>query len=57
MVNALGGHGWPAAAAAARWMLAFNARCGLALLEGTPARNSPLDRLSTAREDYRLLNG
>ncbi len=52
----LGDHGWPAAAAAARWMLAFNARCDLALLEGPPARNSPLDRLSTARDDYRLLN-
>jgi Ser/Thr protein kinase RdoA (MazF antagonist) len=54
--RSLSDEGWCAAAAAARWMLAFNARCGLALLDGTPAPDSPLHRLSTARSDYRLLN-
>ncbi|KGM11887.1 hypothetical protein N868_04965 [Cellulomonas carbonis T26] len=45
-----------AAATAARWMLAFNARCDLSMLEDAPAPGSALHRLATDREAYRLIH-
>ena len=40
------------AAAAARWVLAFNARCDLAMLSGEPDPTSALGRLLEHRAAY-----
>jgi hypothetical protein len=40
------------AAAAASWVLAYNARCQLGLLPGVPPVGSVLDVLSTRRQEY-----
>jgi hypothetical protein len=50
-----GRDGWRLAAAAARWVLAFNARCDLAMLTGDPDPGSALGRLLADREAYRAL--
>lgn len=44
-----------AAVAAARWVLAFNARCDLAMLDGDVVAGSPLDRFGRDRAVYRDL--
>ncbi len=41
-----------AAAGAATWILAFNARCELGLLDGEPAPGSPIALLRDHRRDY-----
>lgn len=43
------------AAAAARWVLAFNARCDLAMLSGQPDRGGALGRLLEGRAAYLAL--
>lgn len=43
---------WPLAVAAARWVLAFNARCDLAMLDGAPSPGSALARLVEHRDAY-----
>jgi Phosphotransferase enzyme family len=45
------------AAAAARWVLAFNARCDLSMLSGEPDPTSALGRLLDHRAAYRALFG
>ncbi len=48
----LRGQGRLAAVAAARWILAYKARCDLAFLKDEPVPGSPLQRLATEREAY-----
>lgn len=53
----LGRDGWRLAAAAARWVLAFNARCDLAMLAGEPDPGSALGRLLADGDAYRAVGG
>jgi Ser/Thr protein kinase RdoA (MazF antagonist) len=55
-VRPLSGDARRAAEAAARWMLAFNARFDLAGLDGAPSTGSALDRLMEAGDAYTLLD-
>ncbi len=47
--------GWALAVAAAQWVLAFNARCDLAMSGGQPAPSSALARLADGRAAYAAL--
>jgi Ser/Thr protein kinase RdoA (MazF antagonist) len=51
----LRGQGRLAAVAAARWILAYKARCDLAFMQGEPVPGTPLQRLATEREAYESL--